>query len=254
MNKLFSGAIGVQIPLDINNRKYTLPFLPQLRGKRVKHIEFCRADDLSITPQGIDISTTFENVYLTLYDANSNKEVVSSLPVNILNSNGSRLFLNMVIDMERSFISIKDSNPDLAGKAFYLVFFYDEPFAWGQIPAQNRTLISSLELYISDKKTFFDENPILSNRKFQNLILSFPVISPKGRPGYESNDINDKFLTLKKNSLEFFKDVPLYLFYQANLYHPLRLQNISFDIQSSYIISKVTTGLTLFFNCIIDDN
>ena len=67
---------------------------------------------------------------------------------------------------------------------------------------------------------------------------------------------NTKFLTLQKNGLQFFSQVPLYIFYQADQNFQLRLQNIVFDFQNSFIETLSTTAddlKTVFFNVIIDD-
>ena len=89
----------------------------------------------------------------------------------------------------------------------------------------------------------------------QNIILSLPLVIPSGITGIDDDDLKTKFITLSKDNYDFFSDVPLYLFYQANQNFKLRLQNISFDFQKSYI-SNLGSGLGkgIFFNAIIDDN
>ena len=255
MNKFFSGAIGVEIPLQANTTKYYFPYIPQLVDKRIKHIEFCSGDKINVTPNGLEITASVsKNIYMTIYDSNANREVITQLPVTELNHNGNRLFINKVIDMRRSFIEIDGLNPDLENKAVYMVLMYDESNTWDVVPKVNRTSILPLEILTTGTKTLFEKNAMFIDKKIQNLILTFPTVTPKGNDGFADDEFLDKFITLKTGSLEFFQNVPLYMFYQADLYYPLRLQNIMFDLQSSYITSVNNSGKSIFFNAVIDEN
>lgn len=255
MNKLVSGAIGIEIHLQDGKFKFNFPEVMNLRNKRIKHIDFCFASNLTTTPSNVNISELTSGIFLTLREANTQQELISTLPVNELNSSGNRLFINKIIDLPQSYVELTGNPADLNDTAFYFVFWYDEPKVWENIPKNCRTRIESFDLVIEGAKTYFKDFRNLINRKYQNIILSLPLITPAGNTGIDADELKTKFITLSKDNYDFFSDVPLYLFYQANQNFKLRLQNISFDFQKSYISDLGSdSGKGIFFNAIIDDN
>ena len=262
MNKLISGAIGVEILLHTNMTKVFLPDVVDLRKKRIKHIEFCYGSNITRTLSGgvLVNPTVLDKCFLTLVEANTQVELIKSIPVKELNTNGNRLFINKMIDMQRSYIDLVGLTPfidDIDELSIYMLFWFDEPAIWGNIPVNNRTSIQPLEILLTGAKTYFLENINLRNKRFQNLLLSFPAISAQGNDCLGINHLPDKFITLQRNGLQFFHQVPLYIFYQNNLNYQLRLQNIQFDFQNSFIESidvTVDDLKTVFFNAILDDN
>lgn len=255
MNKLVSGAIGVEVKLIGQGNKFYLPEVPYLRNKRVKHIDFC---SIPKTPSGNVVSILTSQMFITLFEANSQKELIQELPILELSIQGNKMFINKIIDLQHSYITIPGATPlQIGNKSIYLVFWYDEPEIWGVVNTVERTSIQSIELTLTGYKTFFSENRDLLNKRFQNIVLNYPSYSAIGKPGIEKHHIENKFLTLRKGNLEFFKQIPLYLFYQLLDTYPLRLQNIQFDLQNSYIESLTITAddlKTVFFNVVLDDS
>jgi hypothetical protein len=256
MNKLVSGAIGVEVKLRVGINKIHLPDVINLRGKRIKHIDFCTYDNLQSTPSGnAIIALGVENgLFLTMVEANTQTELIRDIPVTQLNSNGNRLFIDKIIDFQMSYITVTNSN---TSDSCYMIFWYDEPSVWGIVNMNDRTAIQPLEIKLIGTKTFFKENRDLLQKKYQNIILSNQLLTPNGANTVSSSFWGNKFLTLQFKGLQFFSQVPLYLFYQANQNFMLRLQNIQFDMQNSYIETLTTTAddlNTVFFNAIIDDN
>ncbi|OJV39628.1 MAG: hypothetical protein BGO29_04580 [Bacteroidales bacterium 36-12] len=255
MNKLVSGAIGIEIPLTDNVFRYFLPDVLYLRNKRIKHIDFCFYPDLEKTPSGSDVSQLTSGILLTLREANTQEEKISQLPVNELNASGNRLFINKIIDIQKSYIDLTGNPANLSDTSFYLVFWYDEPGNWEQIPSNCRTIIESFNIQLSGTKTYFSEFRNLINKKYQNILVALPTVLPSGITSIDDSELKTKFITLVRNSNEYFSNIPLYLFYQTNQNFKLRLQNISFDFQKSYILNVGDdNGKGIFFNCIIDDN
>lgn len=260
MNKLVSGAIGVEVPLKAGVSKIALPDVINLRGKRIKHIDFCTFDKLIKTPSGADIiaSGVETKLFLTLIESFTQKELIHDIPVTELNNNGNRLFIDKIVDFQRSFINLQgiSNTLDVTAKSVYMVFWYDEPKVWGTVQSNSRTAIQPIEITLKASKTYFNENRDLLNRRIQNIILSSQLLTPNGFEQVPSANWNTKFLTLQKNGLQFFSQVPLYIFYQADQNFQLRLQNIVFDFQNSFIETLSTTAddlKTVFFNVIIDD-
>jgi hypothetical protein len=173
-----------------------------------------------------------------------------------LNASGNRLFINKIIDLQQSYITLTGDPADLTDTSFYLVFWYDEPMVWNVVNQNIRTRIESFDLVLSGAvKNYFKDFRSLINKKYLNILLSLPAVTPAGNTGINAAQLKSKFITLSKDNYEFFADVPLYLFYQADDNFKLRLQNISFDFLNSYITDmNGDSGLGIFFNAIIDDN
>jgi hypothetical protein len=261
MNKFISGACGVEVKLKSGVNHIFLPDVIDLRRKRIKHLEFYSVDFIGKTPSGNDLilSSVLDNLFLTLVESNTQKELIQSMPAKQFNTNGNRLFINKIVDLQRSYLDLTAiTDPtDVTNKSVYIVFWYDEPAVWGNVQMNCRTSIQPLEISLTGLKTYFSENRDLLNKRFLNLLLSFPVITPYGQPGLDMNACVNKFLTLQRNGLQFFHQVPLIFFYQDQQNFPLRLQNIQCDFQSSYIESLSATEYDLksiLFNCIIDDD
>lgn len=251
MNKYISGAIAVEVPLSAGQIVFNFPDVPLLREKRIKHIEQVF---IAKSYSGKDIYSSA--VYLNLTEVNTQSEMVQNLNTNQLNVDGNRLYLNKMIDLQRSYISIPTGGE--ANKVVLFVFWFDEPVNRAFVEeTNNRTVISHLELKLTGSRTYFPENFKLRGKRIQQIYLQFPEISPNGNDGITSVVAENKFITLSRNNVEFFKNIPISIFYQSDKTFELRIQNIQFDFQNSYIDTLTTTAddlKTVFFNLIIDDN
>lgn len=261
MNKYVSGCIGVEIPLTATKSKIYFQFIDQLKGKRIKHVDFCTSTIVDKCPSGLsNIAAGVEkNIFITLVEQNTQLQLIQDLPATALTTLDDRMYINKLIDLQRSFVDLSKCNVnDITGKSIYLVFWFDNSNIWEVIPQKNnRTSVNFLELKLTGKKTFFAENIDLYKKRFQNILLSFPTFTPAGNGGIESAYAKNKFLTLRSGTEEFFKQVPLLLFDQSKTTNRLRLQNIKFDMQTSYIETAGVTAndlKTVFFNCILDCN
>lgn len=261
MNKYFSGAYGFELKLDANSKKVNFPDIPLLREKRIKHIDICDSDYIGLTPSGHDLLIYgFDDCNLTIREQNTQRELIKSLPISKLMPNrvsGARLFINKIIDQENCYIDYSNLNVNYLGKYLYVVVYFDYPEMWSVIRDNNRSAILPLEVKLTGKKTYFPENKEIFQKAVQNIILSFPSITPTGNDGLNQNNSSAKFLTLSYNNIEFISKFPIFLLNTNNFNFPLRFQNIKFDPQSSYIETVSTTPddlKTVFFNVIVDDN
>ncbi len=254
MNKLISGAVGVEVLLVTGQKKYYFPENRNLRNKRVKHVDFCFFNDLTVTPSNNPIAEVNSDIFVTLRESNTQRELISQLPATEFNASGNRLFINKIVDLQNSYFEITGSLNDLSGKAFYFVFWYDEPKVWGLIPQNCRTRVESFDITLSgDRKTYFREFRNLVDKRYQNIILSLPTVTPSGVPGI--TNLKTKYITLSRRNEEFFQNVPLFLLFQADQNFKLRFQNIQLDFLNSYVIDITgETGKAIFFNAEIDDN
>lgn len=253
MNKYVSGAYLVGLNVTGAGSKVFFPDVDILRGKRIKHIDFI---NVSKTPDGNEAVVSSNNLFITLREKNTQMELIKDLPCDELVKYDNRHFINKIVDWSRSYVT-GESLETLVGKYIQMVIWYDYPENWGVIPAENRTEINHFEIKITGRKTFFPEKIDLLGRKFQNFLLTYPRITPQGNEGIQSGFITDKFITLSHRGVQFFSQVPLYLFYQSLNNYQLKLQNIAIDMQSSFIETVYLTPndfKSIFFNCIIDDN
>ena len=261
MNKFFSGAYGIEIPFNATGNKTNFPDIPFLRGKRIKHIDFCSYDQLN---DGFDsqiiASAENTNILFTLVEKNTNRELIQSLPATLLDPvavKGDRLFINKVLDIPRSYIDTTSVTAGATtGTSIYLVFYFDDSDIWGTVNTANKTAIQPLEITLIGLKTYFKENKNLLNEKFQNIILEFPSLTHTGNDGISDTYIGNKFITLSRRNKQYIYRLPLYLLHQRTFNFPLRFQNVKVDLQSSYIETLTTTAndlKTVFFNVITDE-
>lgn len=253
-NKYVSGIYGMEIL--VKGTKILFPDTPQLKNKRIKHIEFFNSTTLPKTHNNVTVVDDTTNMFLTLINQGSLNEVIQDLNVNSLNVKGDRLFINKIIDLAKSYIEYTGAENQI-GKAVFVLFYYDEPVAWSAINPNNKTVIKSLELKLAQKKTYFAFNQEFLNRKILSLLLLFPSVSALGSNVLSSAYKNNKFITLSRKNVEFFSNVPISIFYQSDNYYQIRLQGIIIDFQKSFIYSLTETAndlKTVFFNAIIDDN
>ena len=242
MKKLISGAISVQLNITATDNKIFFPDVADLRGKRIKHVSVYKPN-YAFTPS-----------FVTLKEMNTQTELIKSLPISLLHFGDNPLFINKIVDLPHSYIDLSSIPVADRNGSFLFVFWFDAPEVWGKVPEKkNRTEIHPVELKLTGAKTYFAENRDLHNKIFQNLIFSNPNFTPMGNPatGYQNC-----FLTLVKDNHEFIQRIPLEYFYQREVDSQLRLQNITFDFQKSYIETTDPTnyGKSIFFNAVIDDN
>ncbi len=241
-NKLVSSALGFEIEVR-GGTKVNFPDFSVLRGKRVKHVDV--------------VNNSVGSVSLTLREQHTQQELIQNLPLDLLNpKSGSRIFINKIVDFSHSFIDGSSMSVSET-KTFSFVVWYDDENFWNDIKvSRNRTEIHPLEIKLNSNTTFFSEHNTLKNRKYQNLLLTFPTVTPKGNEGILKANADSLLLTLSHAGKEFIKDVPISVFYQNETPYPLRLQNIQIDLTKSYIECKETSliGKSVLFNCVIDDN
>lgn len=243
MKKLVSGAISVEMPITAIDNKIFFPDVADIRGLRIKHI--------SVYHPNLWLNTAF----VTLKEMNTQNELIKSIPVHLLQFDNDPLFINKIVDLPHSFVDVSRIPAAERNGTLFFTFWFDEPKIWGKVRMKkNRTQIHPMEIKLTGAKTYFAENRDLHGKLFQNIIFSQTTFTPMGN---ETIDYPwNCYLTLCKDNNEFFRRIPLEYFYQRGTYDPLRLQNITFDFQKSYIetTNPENYGKSIFFNAVIDDN
>lgn len=242
MKKLISGAISVEVYLSKTVNKVFFPDVADIRGKRIKHISFFGAE-YSADP-----------AFVTLKELNTQTELIKDIPLSLLHFGDNPLFINKIVDLPHSYIDISQIPTAQRNGKYLFVFWFDNPQNWGKVQLKrNRAQIHPIEIKLTGARTYFAENRDLYNKLFQNIIFSKPDLTPKGN---QTTGYDNCFITLCKDNNEFIQRVPLKYFYQREYDSQLRLQNITFDFQKSYIETTEPNnyGKSLFFNAVIDDN
>ena len=251
MNKYFSGAIGVELTINSNSRRFNFPDVAELRNRRIKHIELCT---INLSPTGKITMGGSNSFTFTLLEMNTQKELIKQMPIGLLRGN-NRLYINKVMDMPRCYVETTMDVSDLIGKSLYFVFYFDMEENRDLLPHVTRTSILPIELTLSGSTTYFGENRDLIGRKIQNILVSELPYSPKGFDGITRFD--NKFLTLSHGNVEFIRQVPLSVFFQNNAEFPLRIQNIQVDWTRSYIENvntAVDNNKAVTFSIVVDDS
>jgi len=258
-NYLVSGAIGVELQLNVNEKKIYLPDVLFLRDKNIKYIDIFNSSILPKVLSGNSTSAEVEQMKITLYDKSNQYEFVQNLLLYNLSysnsNNANRLLFNRKLDLQKCFVDVSNiADADLLNKSVYFVFYYDEPiFTNLKYIDSPKKIIKSLELKLNGLKTYFLENRDLVNLSFCDLQLSFPKFTAIGNTGITEGLQSKHFLTLSHKNKEFFYRVPINLFFQyKKRSFVLTLQNIKFDLLNSYIESVDLTNDTksIYFNTI----
>ena len=253
MNQLISGAYGLEVQLAPGQSKIELPYISSLKGKVIKHIDV--VDSIYWSKSGIAIAQNIVG-YLSIRQQDSQKMIFNNLSIDELKVSkhkGNRIAINSKISFENSFISIPNNGNDEVS-AIYLVFYFDEPTVLK--PRRNTlTEISDFELVLKQSRTSLLEEPKLKNRLIRNLLVDIDGNTPRGNDKIDSGTLGRSFITLQKRNFQFFKDIPLQLFYQVGLYESFNFENISFDFTNSFVdvVNFVDDDKkAIFFNCILE--
>ena len=250
MNKYVSGAYTVEIPYTGSKRFY-FPEIPQLRNKRIKHIDYVS----NLAPSGKTAIPFSSAMCLNVVEANTGQQLIDSLAVTQLRTLGERLFINKIFDLQRCYFEYKGT-ADLTNLSLVCVLWYDEPVSWSLVNETNqRTKILPLQILLKSGKTYFSENINFKEAAILNMFLASGTYAPDGSPLITSGA--NKFITLSYKNTEYIHQLPLGILSQVLDFFPLRFQGIKIDLQKSYI-ETLTTGVndlkTVFMNCVIDDS
>lgn len=252
-NQLISGAYGCELVIQPGQKTIYFPDISVLRGKVIKHIDVC--DDMTLSRNSLAIANV-SGATITLRTASSQINIIENLNISELSNSirlGNRMAFNHKFDLAKSFITLA-TNDLVEAKAIMFIFWYDEPGIRKAI-STSKTEISSFEVTLRQSRTMFTDEKKLKSRRFRNLLLGFPALTPNNATGISSDTAKKAYITLQRGNLQFIQNVPLYSFYQAALYEPILLENIIFDFTNSFIDVASPGGddlKTVFFNAILE--
>jgi hypothetical protein len=248
-----SGAIALEVVIYPNQNRVYFPDNAVLRDKVIKHVDLC--DEILKSFSGMNITFPFSK--MTFFEKKTQNRVLDAIPSEIFstyNRNGNRLNLNHVFDLPMSYIDISN-NQLTEPKCMLFVFWYVEKSVSSPINDKAAISVQNFELKLNQKRTYFSENNTLRDAKFRNIITSLTYKTAEGNEVINENTFVKTFLTLRRGNLQFFQNVPLYLFKQDRLAYWLSFENIKFDFTNSYIEvinPQASDFKSVFFNCIIE--
>ena len=231
-NQSFNRVYGFEV--SVKKGKVFFPDVETLRNKVITHIEVV---PVSATPSGANpaYQTIVLNAYITLTDMSA-KEIYSRDNIDNYDATltaGRKQLINSKINLPSSYIEIVD---DIDG-SFYFVAYYNEN-------AQKYNDTKAIELYYQEliadgsRRIYFPENQKLVGKKLTNIFVAPETSMTKsasGTPQVSTDWMKGAYLTLVMGSKEVLRRVPLICFAQQKNYFTLKMNNIPFDLVSSFV-------------------
>ena len=253
-SQMTSGAIALPLVIYPGAQAVRFPDDSTLRGKVIKHIDIC--DEITKDLSGMDVFAG--QVKVTFFERETQNMIIDHMPDDMFKTSvrrGNRLNLNHVFDFPNSYVSIANNNL-AAPRVIYFVFWYDEPAVLLPLNEKAPKKISQFEVELNKRRTHFFEEEELRNARIRNILLSLQAITASGRESISEDTMKRAFITLRRNNLQFIRELPLYLLLQNDMSYLLNLQNIRFDFTNSYIemVNPVDDDFkNVFFNVIVEE-
>lgn len=244
MKNIFSGFKLIQLPIN-KSGKINLPDDRTLYNKKIQAIipmintypVLNGMYDLSVYG-GATISTNdLENMTINL-TANGQYFFYQNSAFNM-----SQIATEGIYDNINTVLSIPDCYVDVqvwgnTSKILQLGVFYEDTASVNAI--QNlASNYDTFEVEVVDdtfgRKFYFGENRTLVNKKFRNMLVSYPTITPQGNTGINQNIEKYGYITLVRGGHIIWQQMPVVLLNQLYNYRKLQFANIVFDFNNSYI-------------------
>lgn len=233
-NKKVSGAKAVIVPIT-KIGKNMLPYVEDLSQRVIKYVDFYPT--MYLPESSLEGVQSSSDMFLNLLDTTGNAYLVKDMPLDRYNyaiSNGRRESIFSQISLQNSYIDCQD--PENVGKNVLLVFWYDLP----EFSKKNSTDVLITDAISIPITTVYGRNILgdeerMANKRFRSILMARPSVLPDFTPGLGYGELDYCFITLRKGSYNVIENVPLVLFYQADMIERTEFANIVFDMQNSYI-------------------
>ena len=252
-----SNAKGFTIKAKAFSKTY-LPDILDLKDKQIKFIDIVAGSGVINKDLAENtISSNLNGCYINIMEQGTQNLFLKGVSLNMLNPfyrRGERELINKKIDMINSYIE-NDTN---TGKNIYVVVWWDDPNisnGYNELDNENIDFIEVSQFDSVTNKCYFPDNRTLIGKhiSFFNFNLSGSFVTPTMNTNVSDTDMESCFVTLIKNNYKFVENVPLSLFTTYMMYNVIKLQNVVFDLQNSYIafppsIASNVTGKVFFVN------
>lgn len=248
MKNIFSGFKLIQLPIN-KSGKINLPDDRTLYGKKIQAIIPMVGTypllngmyDLSVYGTETINTTDLENMTINL-TANGQYFFYQNSAFNM-----SQIATEGIYDNINTVLSIPDCFVDVQAwygnkhKILQLAVFYEDTASINAIQnvASNyntfEVSVGSSDSSNFGRKYYFEENRILVDKKFRNLLVSYPTVTPQGNTGINQNIEKYGYITLVRGGHILWQQMPVVLLNQLYNYRKLQFANIIFDFNNSYI-------------------
>ena len=217
-----------------------LPDILDLKDKTIKYIDVMNGViNKDLNDDYISSNNALESCYINLMEKGTQNLFIKDLSINTLNpffKQGERDIVLKKIDMLHSFIQNNSAN-DLN---IYFVFWYDDISIANVIQQNKANFMDFVEVSQFDSvsnKSYFPDNRTLIGKKisFFDFNIRGGFKTPNMKTNVANSDMLSCYLTLVKNNYMFIENVPLVCFTTINMINVIKLQNVVFDLQNSYI-------------------
>ena len=252
-----SNAKGFTIKVNAYSKTY-LPDILDLKDKTIKFIDIVSGSGVINKDLNENtISTNLLGCYINVMEQGTQNLFIKGVSLNMLNPfyrRGERELINKKIDMINSYIE-NDTN---TSKNIYVVVWWDDPDisnGYNEIENENIDFVEVSQFDSLTNKCYFPDNRTLIGKQisFFNFNLNGSFVTPTMNTNVDGSDMESCFVTLIKNNYKFVENVPLSLFTTYMMYNVVKLQNVVFDLQNSYIsfpqsIASNINGKVFFVN------
>lgn len=252
-----SCAKGFAVEVKAYSKTY-LPDILDLKDKTIKYIDVCNGViNKDIYENSISSNIDIDSCYLSLMEHGTQNLFIKDVNINNFvpfYKNGERDIVLKKIDLINSFIQ-NNSNKDVV---IYFVFWYDDTRIANVISKNEAPFVDFTEVAQFDpltNKCYFPDNRTLIGKKISYFDFNIRgnFVTPNMKTNVDNTDMVSSYLTLVKNNYMFVENVPLVLFTTINMMNVIKLQNVIFDLQNSYIsfpqsIKANVTGKVFFCN------
>lgn len=142
--------------------------------------------------------------------------------------------INKTVSFPNSYI---ESTADVVGNLIIVVIYEDAAYSNPtRSENSNYEYIETPLLLNNGYRNPLPTNNLLRGKCIKNVIVSFPEETPQGYKGVERDDIIDRaYITLCCGSQKIIDTLPIRFLEQLEMYRKLRLNNLKFDLENSYI-------------------
>lgn len=260
---IFSACKLIQMSINSVGRFY-MPDDRTLFNKKIQAI-IPMVDTLPLNSNNIEATqyntaitnTDLQNIYINLTQNGQYYQYRNNaLNMSQIGTEGVYDRIDTVLSLPDCYVEV--TNFGNTPKVLQLLVMYEDSAyinATNNINSNFDTFEVILSSNVLGRKMYFDDNRTLYGKRFRNLITTYPIITPNGNNGVNSNIEKYAYITLCKGGNIIWDRMPVVFLNQFFNYKKLQFANIEFDFNNSYIelapIPDSDTTVTLPANLVV---
>ena len=208
---------------------------------------------MATLPYSTATGLTTPSGYLSLADKIGNALPIKQLPIerfDISKNGGSRIPLMRALSLSNCYYECTDASE--IGKVLVLVFWYQQPY-YASADKTANTLTDSVEVPITvvGQKNLMPDLRALAGKRYRRISFVAPAITQALATGITLSEAENCYVSLYKGNYAICDLLPLPELYDLYLLEQIKLRNIQFDLNNSFIVvggSVNLVGKSVFFN------